>query len=131
MTGYLQEKYGHYNTYRFVRLFKEMISFAFSNGSTRRRTSQTRARVLVVACMVRTLASPNQKNRDIKLHATTRASVFLVKISGDQNYSPRKFLSCPRSIMTTDEQCRDALVTSPRYLQCQARFNSLGRRYPR
>ena len=120
MTSYLQGKYGHCNTYRFVRQFKKKIPFAFSNGSTRRRTSQTRARVLVVACVVRTLANPNQKNRDIKLCASTRASAFLVKISGGQNSSPRKFPSCLWSIMTTNEQWRDALVTSPCYLPCRA-----------
>lgn len=71
---YLQGKYGHCNTYRFVRQFKKFLSYSqmvgvAPNGVPARPglvlilKKNTRARVLLVACVVRTLANPNQSSR--------------------------------------------------------------------
>ena len=124
---YLQGKYGHCNAHRFVRQFKRFLSYSRMVGPNSVPARpwlvlilKNRARVLLVACMVRTLPTP-----------TSRASAFRIEISGGQNSSPRKSPSCPRSIMTTDEQWMDALVTRQRYLPWRARFNSLDHRYPR
>ena len=123
----LQGKYRYCNTHRFVRQFKRFLSYSRMvgpNGVPARPwlvlILKKRARVLRWRAWYAHQATP-----------TSRASAFQVEISGGQNSSPRKFPSCPRSIMTTDEQRRDALVTRQRYLPCRARFNSLGRRSSR
>ena len=123
----MKGKYGYCNTHRFVRQFKRFLSYSRIVGPNSVPARPWLVLILKkpgscpsVACVVRTLGKPNH-----------RASAFQVKISGGQNSIPRKFPSCPRSIMTTDEQRRDALVTRQHYLPCRARFNSLGRRSPR
>ena len=123
---YLQGKYGHCNTHRFVRQFKRFLSYSQMVGPNGVPARPWLVLILKkagscpsVACVVCTLGNP--------ITPTNQASTFQVEISGGQNSSPRKFPSCPRSIMTTDEQRRDALVTRQRYLLWRARFNSLGR----
>ena len=122
----MQGKYEYCNTHRFVRQFKRFISYSRMVGPNGVPATPWLVLILKkagscpsVACVVRTLGNP--------ITPISRASAFQVEISGGQNSSPRKFPSCPRSIMTTDEQWRDALVTRQRYLPCQAQFNSLGR----
>ena len=131
----MQGKYGYCNTHRFVRQFKRFLSYSRMVGPNgvparpwlililKKQKNKKPGSCPSVVCVVHTLGNP--------ITPTSRASVFQVEISGGQNSSPRKFPSCPRSIMTTDEQRRDALVTRQRYLPCRARFNSLGRRSPR
>ena len=121
-------KYRHCNTYRFVRQFKRFLSYSRMVGR-----NGVPARPWLVLILKKT-GLVSFWWRAWYAHQptpTSRASAFRVKISGGQNSSPRKFPSCLRSIVTTDEQWRDALVTRQRYLPCQAWFNSIGRCYPR
>ena len=79
MASYLQGKYEHCNTYRFVRQFKRFLSYSFfwgilsysrmvgPNGVPARPwlvliLKKNRAHVLLLACVVRTLANPNQSS---------------------------------------------------------------------
>ena len=125
---YLQGKYGHCNTHRFIRQFKRFLSYYRMVGP-----NGVPARPWLVLILKKTGLVSFWWRAWYAHQATptSRASAFRVEISGGQNSSPRKFASCPRSIMNTDEQRRDALVTRQRYLPCRARFNSLSCRSPR
>ena len=122
----MQGKYGYCNTHRFVRQFKRFLSYSQMVGP-----NGVPARPWLVLILKKTglVSFGGVRGMHIRQPQPVEPQRFKSKYLAA--ISPRKFPSCPRSIMTTDEQWRDALVTRQRYLPCRARFNSLDRRSSR